>query len=207
MKKRIITLLLAALMLLSLLSGCGAEDISSALDVAETVLEILDESEKSAPESTPVPLPTVAPETKPTAAPETTPAPTPETKPTPTPTPTPALEPEKDTIDEDGEYTAPEDVALYIHTYGRLPKNFITKKEAQKLGWDSSKGNLQTVAPGMSIGGDYFGNYEGILPKGNYTECDVNYEGGYRGSERIIFDKKGHVYYTNDHYKTFTQLY
>lgn len=199
MKKRIITLLLAALMLLSLLSGCGAEDISSALDVAETVLEILDESEKSAPESTPVPLPTVTPESKPT--------PVPEAKPTPTPTPTPTPEPEKDTIDEDGEYTTPEDVALYIHTYGHLPGNFVTKKQAQNKGWDSSKGNLWDVLPGKSIGGDYFGNYEGILPKGSYTECDVNYEGGYRGSERIIFDKNGHVYYTDDHYKTFTQLY
>ena len=32
-------------------------------------------------------------------------------------------------------YTTKEDVALYIHLYGRLPDNFITKKEAQQLGW------------------------------------------------------------------------
>ncbi len=37
-------------------------------------------------------------------------------------------------IDEDGSYTTKEDVALYIHTYGHLPGNFITKKEAQALG-------------------------------------------------------------------------
>ena len=50
------------------------------------------------------------------------------------------------TIDENGSYTTPEDVALYLHTYGDLPDNFITKKEAQALGWDNKKGNLWEVA-------------------------------------------------------------
>lgn len=104
-------------------------------------------------------------------------------------------------------YTAPEDVAEYLHIYGELPENFITKKEAKKLGWESSEGNLWEVAPGMSIGGDYFGNYEGILPDGDYRECDVNFDGGYRGAERIIYGEDGSIYYTDDHYKTFTQLY
>ena len=63
------------------------------------------------------------------------------------------------------------------------------------------------MAPGKSIGGDRFGNYEGLLPDGNYRECDVNYEGGYRGAERLIYDQNGSVYYTNDHYESFTQLY
>lgn len=93
--------------------------------------------------------------------------------------------------DENGEYTSPEDVALYIHTYGCLPKNFITKDEAKALGWDSRAGNLQEVAPGMSIGGDRFGNYEGLLPDGSYRECDVNYSGGHRGGERIVFSDSG----------------
>lgn len=117
---------------------------------------------------------------------------------------------EKPSVEKDGSYTTPEDVAEYIHTFGTLPKNFITKSEAKALGWDSSKGNLWDVANGKSIGGDYFGNYEGLLPKANgrkYTECDVNYSGGYRGSERIIFSNDGLIYYTNDHYQTFTQLY
>ncbi len=104
-------------------------------------------------------------------------------------------------------YTAPEDVAEYLHIYGELPENFITKKDAKKLGWVSSEGNLWEVAPGMSIGGDHFGNYEGILPEGDYRECDVNFDGGYRGSERIIYGEDGSIYYTDDHYKTFTQLY
>ncbi|MDE5860396.1 MAG: ribonuclease [Oscillospiraceae bacterium] len=119
-------------------------------------------------------------------------------------------EAEKLSVEKDGSYTTPEDVAEYIHTFGTLPKNFITKAEAKELGWDNKKGNLWDVAEGKSIGGDYFGNYEGLLPKAKgrkYTECDVNYEGGYRGSERIIFSNDGLIYYTNDHYQTFTQLY
>ena len=112
-----------------------------------------------------------------------------------------------ESVEKDGSYTSPEDVAEYIHTFGTLPENFITKKEAQALGWDSSKGNLQDVAPGKSIGGDYFGNYEEILPEGNYHECDVNYTGGYRGAERIIYGDDGSIYYTNDHYQSFEQLY
>ena len=112
------------------------------------------------------------------------------------------------TIEEDGWYYSTEDVALYLYTYGELPENFITKKEAQKLGWDNKKGNLWEVADGMCIGGDYFGNYEGLLPEeDDYTECDVNYEGGYRGAERIIFSDDGDIYYTGDHYKSFEQLY
>lgn len=111
-------------------------------------------------------------------------------------------------VQESKTYTAPEDVAAYIHLYKKLPKNFISKKDAQNLGWDSKEGNLQDVAPGKSIGGDRFGNYEGLLPsETKYTECDINYTGGYRGAERIIFGQNGSVYYTNDHYKTFEQIY
>ena len=115
---------------------------------------------------------------------------------------------EDEAIDPDGWYYSTEDVALYLYTYGELPENFITKKEAQSMGWDNKKGNLWEVADGMCIGGDHFGNYEGLLPEEDeYTECDVNYEGGYRGAERIIFSDDGDIYYTGDHYKSFEQLY
>jgi guanyl-specific ribonuclease Sa len=113
-------------------------------------------------------------------------------------------------LDADGEYTSVEDVALYLYLYGELPSNFITKKEAQDLGWVSSEGNLWEVTDHMSIGGDKFGNYEGLLPEASgrqYYECDVNYEGGYRGDERIVYSNDGLIYYTDDHYKTFTLLY
>lgn len=111
-------------------------------------------------------------------------------------------------ISKDGEYISKNEVALYIHTYDRLPKNYITKKEAQKLGWDARKGNLDSVAPGKSIGGDRFGNYERLLPENTtYKECDINYLGGLRTAERLIYAANGHIYYTKDHYKTFEQLY
>lgn len=109
-------------------------------------------------------------------------------------------------IVEDGSYTTKEDVALYIHTYGKLPPNFITKKAAQKLGWEG--GSLEPYAPGKCIGGNYFGNYEGILPEGNYKECDIDTLGKKsRGAKRIIYSDDGRIYYTEDHYKSFTQLY
>ncbi len=112
-------------------------------------------------------------------------------------------------IDEDGSYTSRDDVALYIHTYGHLPGNFITKKEARELGW--SGGGLEKYAPGMCIGGDRFGNYEGLLPekKGRkYTECDIDTLGAKsRGAKRIVFSNDGLIYYTDDHYDSFTLLY
>lgn len=113
-------------------------------------------------------------------------------------------------VEKGKRYSTKEEVALYIHLYNELPPNYITKKEAEKRGWDSSKGNLWEVTDKMSIGGDVFGNREGILPKKSgrkYYECDINYNGGYRGSERIVYSNDGLVYYTKDHYKTFEQLF
>ena len=112
-------------------------------------------------------------------------------------------------IDENGSYTSKDDVALYIHVYGHLPSNFITKKEAEKLGW--SGGSLEPYAPGKCIGGDRFGNYEGLLPKKSgrsYTECDIDTLGKKsRGAKRIVFSNDGLIYYTDDHYASFTMLY
>ncbi len=113
-------------------------------------------------------------------------------------------------VEPEGEYSDRDHVALYIHLYGELPSNYITKEEARALGWDSSKGNLWEAAPGKSIGGDVFGNREGLLPKKKgrrYYECDINYEGGYRGGERIVFSDDGLVYYSEDHYENFELLY
>ena len=112
-------------------------------------------------------------------------------------------------IDENGSYTSKDDVALYIHVYGHLPSNFITKKEAEKLGW--SGGSLESYAPGKCIGGDRFGNYEGLLPKKtgrSYTECDIDTLGKKsRGAKRIVFSNDGLIYYTDDHYASFELLY
>ena len=104
----------------------------------------------------------------------------------------------------------PQAIADYIFEHGKLPDNFITKKEAQALGWDSSCNYVSDVAPGKSIGGDRFGNYEGRLPdkKGRtWYEADCYYTKGKRNAHRILFSNDGLVYYTDDHYETFTQMF
>ncbi len=114
------------------------------------------------------------------------------------------------TVEEDGQYTSKDEVALYIHTYGHLPSNFISKTKARKQGWIATEGNLDMVCPGKSIGGSQFYNDEGRLPDAphrRWTECDINYQGGDRGAERMIFSNDGLVFYTPDHYQTFEQLY
>lgn len=104
-------------------------------------------------------------------------------------------------------YTHKDEVARYIHEHGRLPDNFITKKEAKALGWRS--GSLEKYAPGKCIGGDRFYNREGLLPQGHtYYECDIDTLGSSsRGAKRIVFSSDGLIYYTSDHYRTFTLLY
>ena len=112
-------------------------------------------------------------------------------------------------VTRSGWYDSMEEVAVYIAAYHALPGNFITKNQAAALGWSSSAGNLWKVARGKSIGGDRFGNYEGQLPdrKGRtWKECDVNYAGGYRGGERLLYSSDWLIYYTGDHYSTFTQV-
>lgn len=198
MKKRIFALLLALIAAFGLLAGCSpaGTEPGGAAQPEQTAPAAPENAQDDTP-----PVSGAADEASPPTsgdAAETDPeSPAPET---PAETDPPAA------IDEDGEYTAPEDVAEYLHTYGRLPGNFITKKDAQALGWPG--GDLWKYAPGKSIGGDYFGNYEGLLPKdARYHECDVNYAGGSRGAERIIYGDDGSIYYTDDHYASFTQLY
>ena len=113
-------------------------------------------------------------------------------------------------VEKNGTYTSKEQVAAYINRFEKLPSNYITKEQARKLGWISSQGNLNKVAPGKSIGGDRFGNYEQLLPtkRGRqYFECDIDYHGGRRNAKRIIFSNDGLIYYTEDHYNTFELLY
>ena len=121
----------------------------------------------------------------------------------------PKIESPKSAISKNGSYDSKEAVSLYIHTYNKLPKNYITKKEAQALGWPG--GSLEPYAPGKSIGGDKFGNREGILPKKsgrNYTECDIDTKGkSSRGAKRIVFSNDGLIFYTKDHYESFERLY
>ncbi|MBR6536256.1 MAG: hypothetical protein IKT67_03575 [Lachnospiraceae bacterium] len=212
--------------------GISAEQTLDTEDIGNTLTEVLSGDKLTAtpslkdsegetvtptaapdPTLTPEPTATVAPTSTPeptaTAAPTNTPDPTATPEPASTPTPEPTKSP-LELVEEDGVYSTPDLVAAYIYTFHKLPSNFITKNEASKLGWVSNKGNLWDVTDEMSIGGDKFGNYEGLLPKAKgrqWYECDVNYYGGYRGSERILYSNDGLIYYTDDHYESFTQLY
>ena len=189
--KQILSLLIALLLLASLF-GCGMTPVpvpdpvptDSGIDAPVFTLEPTEHSDPKTPAAD---------------TPEETPSDAPTIEPTDTPCP----------VSEDGEYWTKDDVALYIHLFGHLPKNYITKSKAQDLGW--SGGSLEPYAPGWSIGGGYFGNYEGLLPtkKGRkYTECDIDTRGARsRGSKRIVFSNDGLIYYTDDHYESFTLLY
>ena len=113
-------------------------------------------------------------------------------------------------IREDGSYTSRDEVALYLHSYGKLPKNFISKKEAEEQGFRFGEGDFGEAFPGMSVGGSRFGNYEGQLPEKSgrrYYECDIDYQGGRRNAKRLVYSNDGLIFYTDDHYKSFTQLY
>ena len=193
-----LSLLLSLLLVLGLaapLAGCTAED---ALDLLTAVVESL-------PEASEAPAASEAPDAAETPAPVQTDAPA------DTPVPAAPEETQAPAAPTYGEpYTDPYDVADYLHAYGELPSNFITKNEAKALGWDSAEGNLWDVAPGKSIGGDRFGNRERLLPEASgrtWYECDVNYAGGYRGAERVLYSSDGLIYYTDDHYESFTPLY
>ena len=208
MTRRITALLLALLLALSL-TACGnpaqaMDTIEKTAQTVQQIAEVLNDTEEDT-ESAALPAseaqepaeeaseePAQASDQE-TAAEETEEAPAAETL----------------AIDEDGVYTTKDDVALYLHTYGHLPSNFITKKEAEKLGW--SGGSLEPYAPGKCIGGSHFGNYEGILPEKDsrsYTECDIDTLGAdKRGAKRIVFSNDGLIYYTEDHYETFELLY
>ena len=116
---------------------------------------------------------------------------------------------EEEALDEDGWYYSTEDVALYLYTYGHLPSNFITKSQARSLGWKS--GSVERYKAGAAIGGDTFQNREGLLPKAagrQYYECDIDTNGkSSRGAKRIVFSNDGLIYYTDNHYASFTLLY
>lgn len=112
-------------------------------------------------------------------------------------------------IEEDGWFYSAEDVTLYLVTYGYLPENFITKDDARSLGWQG--GSVEYYLEGAAIGGDVFGNREGLLPEDydrTYYECDIDTDGqDSRGAKRLVFSSDGLIYYTEDHYENFVLLY
>jgi len=103
-----------------------------------------------------------------------------------------------------GKYTE-RSTTNFVKRNGYLPDNYITKDQAKGMGWDPKQGNLSEAAPGKSIGGDIFHNDKGILPSiegRTWYEADLNYQGGYRGTQRLLYSNDGFVY-KSDHYRTF----
>ncbi|MBQ8232171.1 MAG: ribonuclease [Lachnospiraceae bacterium] len=101
-----------------------------------------------------------------------------------------------------------DNVVLYLYLYEELPDNYITKSEAKKLGWEG--GSVEKYQKGAAIGGDRFGNKEGLLPEADgrtYTECDIDTDGeDSRGAKRLVFSNDGLYFYTEDHYESFEEV-
>ena len=185
--KRLFCWLLPVLLLVSLV-GCGfLDEVDEPYEGLTIVTKGADAEQQSAPAALP-PETTVSSEESTQAPPDTDPAPA---------------------VAEDGVYDSKEEVALYVHLYGHLPANYITKQEAEALGWPG--GELERYAPGKCIGGSRFGNYEGLLPDApgrTWTECDIDTLGAKsRGAKRLVFSNDGLIYYTEDHYESFELLY
>ncbi|MBE9608790.1 ribonuclease domain-containing protein [Chitinilyticum piscinae] len=87
---------------------------------------------------------------------------------------------------------------------GRLPPRYVSKRDAQRAGWRPGS-DLWQVLPGKSIGGDRFGNREGRLPAGRYSEADLDYRGGKRNAKRLVFSHETR-YLTVDHYASFHEI-
>lgn len=110
------------------------------------------------------------------------------------------------------QYTTKNEVAKYICDNGQLPSNYITKSEGiklyeQKTGKTFVKWNFNPhTTLGVMIGGDYFDNREGRLPTAYYYEADVDYFGNNRGTNRLVYSSGCNIYYTTDHYKTFSKI-
>lgn len=113
--------------------------------------------------------------------------------------------PQEAAIEYGAAYYDRDDVAAYLHFYGELPSNYLTKREARERDWAPDDGS------GWVVGGDRFGNREGRLPEApgrKYFEADV--AAGYtdqRGTERLIYSNDGLIFYTDDHYESFEPLY
>ncbi|MCI5840029.1 MAG: ribonuclease domain-containing protein [Peptoniphilaceae bacterium] len=110
-------------------------------------------------------------------------------------------------VEEEKYYFSHEDVSKYIHEFKKLPNNYITKDKAYDLGWNPEEGNLWDIKFQAVIGGDEFKNFEEKLPSGKYNEADVDYYGGFRNSNRLVYDKNGNIYFSDDHYESFEKLY
>lgn len=203
-RKNLLLLLLCTLLALCC-TACSEDDVSTALDIAGALLGDASESEsgQSAARSSSAAESVADPGAE---ASQTTTSGSSSQSATVQPSPSSLLDGIE--LDEEGTYSSQEDVAAYLVTYHHLPDNYITKKQAEQLGWQG--GSLEPYAPGKCIGGSRFGNREGRLPEEEtYYECDIDTLGANkRGAERLVYTADfEHIYYTSDHYESFTLIY
>lgn len=196
MKK--ILCIIAALLALSL-CGCSQEEVDLVLDMAEALfVETTTEPTGPAPgtkeetEPTEEDIPDAEIQEAPDAPGISEEIPEPQTAP--------------QTVAYGEYYYDVENVVLYLDTYGELPDNYITKEEARDLGWEG--GSVENYQDGAAIGGDRFGNREGLLPDGSWVECDIDTEDeNSRGAKRLVFNlEDGLYYFTDDHYESFVEV-
>lgn len=132
MKKRILSLLLCAAMMVSMVvfSGAASEEDAPELTAAETLAAEETEAPVATPESTETAEPTATPESTETAEPTDTPAPTETAEPTDTPAPTADPETGEEEINRWGTFTD-EAFALYQELggtplyFGSLPESIF----------------------------------------------------------------------------------
>lgn len=97
-------------------------------------------------------------------------------------------------------------VDAYYAQHGQLPSRYLTKEQAEALGWMQKRGNLNQILPGAIIGGDIYRNERGKLPGAPgriWYEADFDYYTGYRDSCRFLYSNDGLMFATYDHYRTF----
>ncbi|MBO7412980.1 MAG: hypothetical protein J6U20_04865 [Fibrobacter sp.] len=117
-----------------------------------------------------------------------------------------------DAVKESGLYTTKDSVAAYLCKFDKLPDNYVNQSEGKSLyesetGKTFEKWNFNPwTTIGVMIGGDSFGNKEGLLPNGSYHEADVDYSGKNRGTKRLVYQSDCVIFYTADHYETFKKL-
>ena len=91
----------------------------------------------------------------------------------------------------------------------KLPSYYVSKQSAYNLGWKSKHKHLDKILPGKMIGGDLFYNNESKLPSAHgrtWYEADINYEGGARNRQRILYSSDGLIFVSYDHYQTFYEI-
>ena len=91
----------------------------------------------------------------------------------------------------------------------RLPDYYVNTEIASKAGWAPKSNHLDDVLPGKMIGGDVFKNKKGKLPNAPgrvWFEADIDYAGGGRNRQRVVYSNDGLIFATYDHYHTFYEV-